>query len=58
MSTVVALRTLRQDELAVEVCPVCEGKNGKHNAVRVSYPWPFNLSVFKYVPCPVEKSSE
>lgn len=50
--SVTALRTLRQEP--VNECPICGGENGKHQPVRVPYPWPFNMSVFKYVPCPVE----
>lgn len=54
--SVTALRTLRQEP--VNECPICGGENGKHQPVRVPYPWPFNMSVFKYVPCPVEDADD
>lgn len=57
--SVTALRTVRQNRQVTEPvneCPICGGENGKHQPVRVPYPWPLNLSVFKYVPCPVEEA--
>lgn len=59
--TVTALRTLRQtgdDGLTGLECPICGGKNGQHEFIRVPYPYPFNKAVFKYAPCPLEAKDE
>lgn len=50
--TVTALRTVRQTG---DECPVCGGKNGKHELIKVPYPYPLNLCVFKYIRCPMEE---
>ena len=48
--SVTSLRTIH--EQPSDKCTVCGGENSKHWFVRMFYPWPMNLSVFKHVLCP------